>query len=94
MPGVVQSVKLITRDASRNVAEYAFKYAVDNNRSNIVALHKANIMSMSDGMFLEQCRFVAEKVDVLLYRISHFSIQNYYEKTIDFLLLQYSFYIE
>ena len=59
-------MKLITRKASRNVAEYAFKYAVDNNRSNIVALHKANIMSMSDGMFLEQCRLVAEKVHMFL----------------------------
>lgn len=68
VPGVVQSVKLITRKASRNVAEYAFKYAVDNNRSNIVALHKANIMSMSDGMFLEQCRLVAEKYPQIKYR--------------------------
>lgn len=64
VPGVVQSVKLITREASRNVAEYAFKYAVDNGRKSVVALHKANIMSMSDGMFLEQCRVVAEKVKV------------------------------
>ena len=60
----MQSVKLITRDASRNVAEYAFKYARDNNRANVVALHKANIMKMSDGMFLEQCRLVSEKVSV------------------------------
>ena len=55
-------MKLITQEASRNVAEYAFKYAVDNGRSNIVALHKANIMRMSDGTFLEECRKVAEKV--------------------------------
>lgn len=68
VPGVVQSVKLITREASRNVAEYAFKYAVDNGRSNIVALHKANIMKMSDGTFLEECRAVAEKYPEIKYR--------------------------
>lgn len=68
VPGVVQSVKLITREASRNVAEYAFKYAVDNGRSDVVALHKANIMKMSDGMFLEQCRVVAEKYPQIKYR--------------------------
>lgn len=42
--GVVQSIKLITEDASRRVAEYAFKYAKDNNRKKVTAVHKANIM--------------------------------------------------
>lgn len=44
MPGVVQSVKLITEPASRRVAEYAFQYAKENNRKVITAVHKANIM--------------------------------------------------
>eukprot|EP00116_Pleurobrachia_bachei_P005968 sb/3466230/ len=68
IPGVVQSVKLITREASKNVAEYAFQYARDQGRKNIVALHKANIMKMSDGMFLEQCREVAARFPEINYR--------------------------
>ncbi|XP_060581679.1 probable isocitrate dehydrogenase [NAD] subunit alpha, mitochondrial [Ruditapes philippinarum] len=59
--GVVQSIKLITEQASMRVAEYAFKYARDNNRTTVVAVHKANIMRMSDGLFLKCCRHVAEK---------------------------------
>ena len=42
--GVVQSIKLITENASRRVAEYAFKFARENNRSTVTAVHKANIM--------------------------------------------------
>lgn len=57
--GVVQSIKLITEDASKRVAEYAFQYAKDNNRSKVTAVHKANIMRMSDGLFLRCCRSVA-----------------------------------
>lgn len=42
--GVVQSIKLITEEASRRVAEYAFQYAKDNHRSKVTVVHKANIM--------------------------------------------------
>ena len=42
--GVVQSIKLITEDASRRVAEFAFKYTKENNRKKVTAVHKANIM--------------------------------------------------
>ncbi|KAK3759950.1 hypothetical protein RRG08_066615 [Elysia crispata] len=59
--GVVQSIKLITENASMRVAEYAFKYARDNRRSTVTAVHKANIMRMSDGLFLKCCREVAAK---------------------------------
>ncbi|KAH9520318.1 Isocitrate dehydrogenase [NAD] subunit alpha, mitochondrial [Bulinus truncatus] len=59
--GVVQSIKLITENASRRVAEYAFKYARENKRSTVTAVHKANIMRMSDGLFLKCCREVAAK---------------------------------
>lgn len=44
VPGVVQSIKLITEPASRRVAEYAFQYAKNNGRQTITAVHKANIM--------------------------------------------------
>lgn len=42
--GVVQSIKLITEEASRRIAEYAFEYARNNQRSSVTAVHKANIM--------------------------------------------------
>lgn len=61
VPGVVQSIKLITEPASRRVAEYAFTYAKDNGRKSITAVHKANIMRLSDGLFLQCCREAAEK---------------------------------
>ncbi|KAK9859814.1 hypothetical protein WJX84_006313 [Apatococcus fuscideae] len=59
--GVVESLKVITRVASTRVAEYAFKYAVDNQRRKVTAVHKANIMKMADGLFLRCCREVHEK---------------------------------
>ncbi|CAN7943106.1 unnamed protein product, partial [Ixodes hexagonus] len=61
VPGVVQSIKLITEPASRNIANYAFEYAKANGRSMVTAVHKANIMRMSDGLFLRCCRDAAER---------------------------------
>lgn len=61
VPGVVQSIKLITEDASRRVAEFAFNYAKANGRNKVTAVHKANIMRMSDGLFLKCCRELAEQ---------------------------------
>ncbi|XP_047121749.1 probable isocitrate dehydrogenase [NAD] subunit alpha, mitochondrial [Schistocerca piceifrons] len=58
--GVVQSIKLITEEASRRVAEFAFQYAKENGRKKVTAVHKANIMRMSDGLFLRCCREAAE----------------------------------
>ncbi|CAI4230293.1 unnamed protein product [Auanema sp. JU1783] len=55
-PGIVQSIKLITEQASRRVAKYAFDYARSNGRQVVTAVHKANIMRMSDGLFLNMCR--------------------------------------
>ncbi|KAK7862863.1 hypothetical protein R5R35_007986 [Gryllus longicercus] len=59
--GVVQSIKLITEEASTRVAEFAFQYAKENGRHKVTAVHKANIMRMSDGLFLRCCRDQAEK---------------------------------
>lgn len=67
VPGVVQSIKLITEPASRRVAEYAFAYAKDNGRKTITAVHKANIMRLSDGLFLQCCREAAEKSPEIKY---------------------------
>jgi len=57
--GVVQSIKLITETASSRVAEYAFNYAKQHGRKKVTAVHKANIMRMSDGLFLQCCREAA-----------------------------------
>ncbi|XP_047506571.1 probable isocitrate dehydrogenase [NAD] subunit alpha, mitochondrial isoform X1 [Pieris napi] len=59
--GVVQSIKLITEEASKRVAEFAFQFAKDNKRKKVTAVHKANIMRMSDGLFLRCCREMATK---------------------------------
>ncbi len=53
VPGVVESIKIITEKASTRIAKYAFDYAVANNRKRVTAVHKANIMKLSDGLFLE-----------------------------------------
>ncbi|EDW70979.1 probable isocitrate dehydrogenase [NAD] subunit alpha, mitochondrial isoform X1 [Drosophila virilis] len=58
--GVVQSIKLITAKASTRIAKYAFKYAQNNNRKKVTVVHKANIMRMSDGLFLRCVRDVAQ----------------------------------
>ncbi|MEM7588209.1 MAG: isocitrate/isopropylmalate family dehydrogenase, partial [Acidobacteriota bacterium] len=61
VPGVVESLKIITEKASTRVAEFAFEYARANGRKRITAVHKANIMKLSDGLFLECFRKVAER---------------------------------
>jgi isocitrate dehydrogenase (NAD+) len=59
VPGVVESLKIITEKASTRIARFAFQYAEDNGRKRITAVHKANIMKLSDGLFLDCCRRVA-----------------------------------
>lgn len=54
--GVVQSIKLITRDASQRVLKFAFQYAEENGRNKVRAVHKATIMKMSDGLFLSEAQ--------------------------------------
>ena len=51
--GVVESLKIITEKASTRIARYAFEYAKSNGRKKVTAVHKANIMKLSDGLFLE-----------------------------------------
>jgi len=57
--GVVESLKIITRNNSLRIAEYAFKLARDKGRKRVTAVHKANIMKLGDGLFLQCCREVA-----------------------------------
>lgn len=65
--GVVESLKIITRLASLRVAEYAFHYAQTNGRQRVSAIHKANIMKKTDGLFLQCCREVAAKYPDITY---------------------------
>jgi isocitrate dehydrogenase (NAD+) len=58
-PDAAESIKIITRAASERIARYAFEYAVANGRHKVTAVHKANIMKLSDGLFLESCRSIA-----------------------------------
>ncbi len=58
-PDAAESIKIITRAASQRIARYAFEYAVKNGRRKVTAVHKANIMKLSDGLFLESCQQVA-----------------------------------
>jgi isocitrate dehydrogenase (NAD+) len=59
VPGVVESIKVITEKASTRIARFAFAYARANGRKRITAVHKANIMKLSDGLFLDCCARVA-----------------------------------
>jgi isocitrate dehydrogenase (NAD+) len=58
-----ESIKIITRFASERIARFAFEYAIANGRHKITAVHKANIMKLSDGLFLESCRAVAAQYE-------------------------------
>lgn len=59
VPGVVESLKIITEKASTRIAKFAFEYARAEGRKKVTAIHKANIMKLSDGLFLECFRKVS-----------------------------------
>src|SRR5216683_2325001 len=61
VPGVVESLKIITERASTRIARFAFEYARTHGRKRVTAVHKANIMKMSDGLFLNCFRKVAKE---------------------------------
>jgi isocitrate dehydrogenase (NAD+) len=68
VPGVVESLKIITERASTRIARFAFEYAKRSNRKKIHAIHKANIMKLSDGLFLKSLRAVAERYKDIEYK--------------------------
>jgi isocitrate dehydrogenase (NAD+) len=68
VPGVVESLKIITEKASTRIARFAFDYAEKNGRKKIHAIHKANIMKLGDGLFLRSCRAVAERFPEIEYK--------------------------
>src|SRR5271157_2418321 len=68
VPGVVESLKIITERASTRIARFAFEYARRHGRKKIHAIHKANIMKLSDGLFLKSIRKVAENYPDIEYK--------------------------
>ncbi len=67
VPGVVESLKIVTEKASTRIARFAFEYARREKRKKVHAIHKANIMKMSDGLFLRCCREVAQGYPEITY---------------------------
>ncbi|HEV3482583.1 MAG TPA: isocitrate dehydrogenase (NAD(+)) [Candidatus Acidoferrales bacterium] len=68
VPGVVESLKIITEKASTRVARFAFEYARKHGRKKIHGMHKANIMKLSDGLFLTSVRKVADEYPDIEYK--------------------------
>ena len=68
VPGVVESLKIITERASTRIARFAFEYARLHGRKKIHAIHKANIMKLSDGLFLRSVRAVAAQFPLIEYK--------------------------
>ncbi|CAI4231602.1 unnamed protein product [Auanema sp. JU1783] len=60
IPGVVESIKIVTRDKIERIARMAFEYALLNNRKKVTAVHKANIQKLGDGLFLQVVRDMAK----------------------------------
>jgi isocitrate dehydrogenase (NAD+) len=67
VPGIVESLKIITDRASTRIARFAFEYARQFSRKRVTAIHKANIMKLSDGLFLESTRRVAREYHGITY---------------------------
>ncbi|HVK61454.1 MAG TPA: isocitrate/isopropylmalate family dehydrogenase [Bdellovibrionales bacterium] len=67
-PDIAESIKRITRKGSERIARYAFEYARANKRKSVAAVHKANIMKLSDGLFLRCCGEVAKEFPEIEFR--------------------------
>jgi isocitrate dehydrogenase (NAD+) len=67
VPGVVETIKIITEQASTRIAKFAFEHAEREKRKKVTAVHKANIMKLSDGLFLDCCRKVARAHPTITY---------------------------
>ena len=67
VPGVVESLRVITQQASERIARFAFATARRQNRKRVTCIHKANILKLSDGLFLETCQSVAKEFDEIAF---------------------------
>lgn len=68
VPGVVENLKIISRTACENITNYAFEYAKQNGRKNVIACHKAGVMKMGDGLFIKVAAEVSKKYPEISYR--------------------------
>jgi len=66
-PGVFESIKKVTQKNSKRLAEYAFEHAYYTGRRKVTCVHKANIMKIADGLFLDTCREVSQRFDSIDY---------------------------
>lgn len=66
--GTAESIKRITRAGSERIARYAFEYARNNGRKTVACVHKANIMKLSDGLFLKTCQDVAKEFPEIVFK--------------------------
>lgn len=78
IPGVVESLKIITEKASTRIAQFAFQHARTHGRKRVTAIHKANIMKLGDGLFLQSTRDVAR----------HYPDISYDERIVDAVSMQ------
>lgn len=60
VPGVVESLKIVTKEKTERIAKFAFDYALKNGRKKVTCIHKANIMKLGDGLFLSTCKEVSK----------------------------------
>ncbi|MED6108849.1 NAD-dependent isocitrate dehydrogenase [Stylosanthes scabra] len=67
-PSVIESLKVVTKLCSKLVAKYAFEYACLNIRKTVTVVHKANIMKLAGGLFLESCQEFATKYPIIKYK--------------------------
>ena len=67
VPGVVESLRIVTAKASERIARFAFETAVRQRRRRVTCVHKANILKLSDGLFLESCQRVAQEFPQILF---------------------------
>jgi isocitrate dehydrogenase (NAD+) len=67
VPGVVESLKVITEKASTRIAKFAFEYARANGRKRVTGIHKANILKLGDGLFLQSIRAVSRDYSDITY---------------------------
>ncbi|KAI9315460.1 hypothetical protein BX666DRAFT_1955689 [Dichotomocladium elegans] len=62
-PGVVESLKIVTRAKTERIARFAFDFALRNKRKSVTCIHKANIMKLGDGLFLNTCKEIAKEYE-------------------------------
>lgn len=75
-PGVVESLKVITRAKTERIARFAFDFAIKNGRKKVTCVHKANIMKLADGLFLNTCRAVAKEYESMGVKFDDMIVDN------------------